>query len=279
MSHLIVGCGYLGRRVASRWLEQGQHVVALTRGRSDELRGAGIEPIVGDVLDPASLLRLPRASTLLYAVGLDRSSGKSFRDVCIGGLSNVLDHVPMPERFIYISSTSVYGQSNGEEVDETSSAEPVEENGAIIREAERMLERRAPGAVVLRFAGIYGPGRIIRRAAIEKGEPLIGNADKWLNLIHVEDGARAILAAEQNGKAGETYLVADGQPVQRRDFYTFMAEWLAAPPARFEPLPEGMPSPPHERGNRRISNRRMIEELGVELKFADYRSGLRAAIQ
>ena len=278
MSNLIIGCGYLGQRVAYLWMKQGQRVAALTRDRSDELRGLGIEPIVGDILDPASLSRLPRASTLLYAVGLDRSSGKSFRDVCLGGLSNVIENVPVPDRFIYISSTSVYGQSNGEDVDEDSLAEPVEENGAIIREAERMLESRVKGAIVLRFAGIYGPGRMIRRAAIEKGEPLLGNADKWLNLIHVEDGARAVLAAEKNGKAGETYLVADGHPARRRDFYTFMAELLAAPPARFEPLPNGMPSPPHERGNRRVSNRRMTEELGVELKFADYRSGLRGSI-
>ena len=160
---------------------------------------------------------------------MDRSSGRSFREVYLDGLRNVLDRLPKPSRFIYVSSTSVYGQSGGEEVDETSPTEPRDENGRIVLAAEQLLRSKLPDAIVLRFAGIYGPGRIIRRAAIERGEPLIGDADKWLNLIHVDDGALAILAAEEHGRAGKAaYLVADDEPVRRREFYTFMAELLKA---------------------------------------------------
>ena len=83
MTNLIFGCGYLGQRVANRWLEQGQAVSALTRQRDDALRQRGIEPIRGDVLDPASLRALPEASTVLYAIGMDRSAGRSFRDVYV----------------------------------------------------------------------------------------------------------------------------------------------------------------------------------------------------
>jgi nucleoside-diphosphate-sugar epimerase len=276
--NLVIGCGYLGRRVARHWQNQGKRVMALTRGRGNELRGLGIEPIIGDVLDEKSLASLPRAETILYAVALDRTSGRSFREVYLQGLQNVMRLAPPCRRFIYVSSISVYGQSNGEEVDEMSATEPKEENGRIIHEAEAKLNRGVPGAIILRFAGIYGPGRIIRRAAIERGEPLLGDADKWLNLIHVDDGAQAILAAETRGKAGEIYLIADDRPVRRREFYTFTAELLKAPTAVFAPRSTGDPCLPHNQTNRRIANRKMRQELGVNLQYADYRSGLPASI-
>jgi nucleoside-diphosphate-sugar epimerase len=272
--NLIIGCGYLGRRAARLWQDQGKRVVALTRGRGNELRGLGIEPIIGDVLDEKSLVSLPQTDTILYAVALDRTSGRSFREVYLEGLQNVVRRAPACRRFIYVSSISVYGQSNGEEVDEMSAAEPKEENGRIIHEAEAQLRCGVPGAIILRFAGIYGPGRIIRRAALERGEPLLGDADKWLNLIHVDDGAQAILAAEERGRPGEIYLISDSRPVRRREFYTFTAELLKAPTPVFAPLT----GTPHDETNRRIVNRKMRQELGVNLGHADYRSGLAASI-
>ena len=97
---LIVGCGYLGRRVARRWLAAGRRVAALTRGNADALAALGIEPIIGDVLDPDSLCHLPDAGTVLYAVGLDRTAGRSMRDVYVSGLANVLDRLAPTGRFI-----------------------------------------------------------------------------------------------------------------------------------------------------------------------------------
>ena len=88
---LIIGCGYLGRRVATRWAAAGRRVAALTRRNADTLRNLGVEPVVGDVLDPASLRRLPAAATVLHAVATDRASGRSMREVYVEGLRNVLD--------------------------------------------------------------------------------------------------------------------------------------------------------------------------------------------
>jgi nucleoside-diphosphate-sugar epimerase len=274
MTNLIFGCGYLGRRVAQLWLQQGQATAAITRGRGDQLRQLGVEPIAGDVRDSASLGALPEADTVLYAIGMDRSSGHSFHDVYVEGLRNALDALPACRRFIYVSSTSVYGQSHSEDVDESSPTEPREGNGQVVLEAERLLRHKLPGAIILRFAGIYGPNRGIRRASVEKGEALICDPDKWLNLIHVDDGARAVLAAAARGRKGETYLIADDCPVRRRDFYTCMAELLGAPPPRFElPSADAML---REGGNRRAVNRKMRTQLGVDLLYPDYRSGLRA---
>src|SRR3954471_11114093 len=169
-SHLILGCGYLGRVVGRRWLAAGHRVAALTRSPAAELRALGIEPVLGDVTDPA--LRLPAVDTVLYSVSLDRSSGRSMREVYVGGLANVLAALPEVRGFVYVSSTSVYGQTDGAWVDESSPTEPAEESGRVVLECERLLRERRPDAVCLRFAGIYGPGRVIRRAAVERGESL-----------------------------------------------------------------------------------------------------------
>ncbi|MBY0527139.1 MAG: SDR family oxidoreductase [Gemmataceae bacterium] len=286
MDKLIVGCGYLGRRVAKLWLEQGHRVFGTTRSerRAEELRQLGLEPIVCEVLKPETLKGLPPADTVLYCVGFDRSAGRSMYEVYVDGLRNFIgvhwvEEGP-PGQFIYVGSTSVYGQHQGEEVDEFAGISPDEEAGRVVVEVERLLrDEWLEGAIrILRFAGIYGPGRLIRRAAIEAGEPLIGDPDKWLNLIHVEDGAAAIVAAETSGSRLAIYNVSDGNPVRRRDFYTRMAQLLRSPEPRFV-LPEpGEPLPPHERANRRIVNRRMREELGVQLRYPSYEEGLAASL-
>src|SRR5262245_33646615 len=124
---LIIGCGYLGQRVAALWQAQGQRVIATTRKAISSPRG--LEPVICDVLDPSSLRGVPAAETVLYAVGFDRSSGASMRDVYVDGLANVLAQLPAPKRFIAVSSSSVYGQSDGCWVDETAATEPAEESG------------------------------------------------------------------------------------------------------------------------------------------------------
>jgi len=274
MSKLILGCGYLGRRVARAWLDQGQRVLAVSRrqDRCRELRALGIEPVLWDVTQPGPD-PLPQADTVLYAIGLDRSSGHTMREVYVQGLASVLEWLPVPERFLYISSTSVYGQCDGSWVDESSPTEPQEESGCIALEAEAVLRARLPNAVILRFAGIYGPGRMLRQQAIEAGQPIRGSGDRWLNLIHVDDGARAILCAEQYARPGAVYNVSDGHPVTRRDFFSHLAATLHAPPPHFL-APDSSPPPPHEKSQRRIANERIVRECHFKPAYQSYRTGL-----
>jgi nucleoside-diphosphate-sugar epimerase len=270
---LIIGCGYLGTQVAALWRAQGRRVFTTTRGETKQP-----DSIRCDVLQPASLRALPAVDAVLYAVGFDRGSGATMRDVYVTGLANVLDHLPAPGRFVHVSSSSVYGQTDGGWIDETAPTEPGEESGRIVLQAEDLLRSRLPDAVIMRFAGIYGPGRLLRRQRIEQGEPIVGDADKWLNLIHVEDGARMVAAAAERGRAGCIYNVCDDHPVRRRYFYAAMARLLRAPEPRFVAPPPDQPTPPHEKGNRRISNRRMKEELCVSLRYPNYDEGLRASV-
>jgi nucleoside-diphosphate-sugar epimerase len=272
--NLILGCGYLGRRVARRWIAAKRRVVALTRRNADALAALGVEPVTGDVLDPLSLWSLPEAATVLYAVGLDRTSGKSMREVYVGGLSHVLDTLWPCHRFVYVSSTSVYGQTGGELVTEDSPTEPADESGQIVLEAERLLRAKRPDAIVLRFAGIYGPDRLLRRTTqLQSGEPLSGDPERRLNLIHVDDGADAVLAAEARGAPGETYNIADDEPPTRREFYTRLAELVGPPP----PVFDNQSDP--KANNRRISNAKAKAALDWQPRYPNYREGLIAAVK
>ena len=124
---LIIGCGYLGQRLGARLVRDGGRVYGTVRspGRAEEIAGIGIEPVIADVLRPETLRRLPAAERVFYAVGFDRSAGAAMREVYVDGLQNVLDRLPISvRRFVYASSTGVYGQSGGEWVDEESPTAP-----------------------------------------------------------------------------------------------------------------------------------------------------------
>jgi nucleoside-diphosphate-sugar epimerase len=233
-----------------------------------------IWPLYCDVLRPETLVNLQPAGTVVWCVGYDRSSGDSMRHLYVNGLENVLNHLGdwPPFRFVFVSSSSVYGQTGGEWVDETSATEPLTEAGRLMLEAEQLLRSRQPQAVILRFAGIYGPGRLLRSEALLKGTPLVGDPDRWLNLIHVDDGAAAVIAAAERAPAGALINVADGNPAQRGDFFACLAELLGAPPPRF--ASESGPDP----ANRRIANHRMLELLHLSLAFPSYRTGLAGSL-
>jgi nucleoside-diphosphate-sugar epimerase len=306
MQAVILGCGYLGRRVAVLWRSQGHDVSALTRSSDHavRLRALGIEPLLGDVLDRASLQSLPSADVVLYAVGYDKQAGVAKREVYVQGLENVLREIaPRVGRFLYVSSTSVYGQDGGEWIDETSPSVPSTEDGQICLAAEQTVWRFFPldtpvessggtgspgapgpvpptanvsgrGAIVLRFSGIYGPGRLLRRIeSVRNREPIRANPDGFLNLIHVDDGARIVAAIAERGRLGATYLVTDNRPVRRREYYTLLAQLVGALPPIFQ-----ADAADAGRLNKRCSNARLRGELGDLFQFPTVEAGLPDAI-
>ena len=278
MRNLIVGCGYLGRRVADIWMQHGLHVAALTRSlaRGQELSVAGIEPCLGDVLRPDLLQALPEAHTVLYAVGYDRQASAGMREVYVAGLRNVLAQVAgRVERFLYVSSTSVYGQSQGEWVDEESACVPARENGRVCLDAEQVLSEfpQVP-SIVLRSAGLYGPGRLLSRLeSLRAGEPLPGNPQAWLNLIHVEDAARAAIACGGGPLSRGLYLLCDDRPVRRAEYYASLAALSGAPPPRYAEAAGEVADL-----NKRCSNQKLRRELGLELRYPSITEGLPASL-
>lgn len=281
MTKLVIGCGYLGHRVARTWLDQGEHVAVVTRGdeRARALRREGFFPLVADVSDPESVKSLPPAQTVLHAIGYDRSSGAPRRDVLVGGLQNVLEGLsPVLERLIFISSTGVMGSHDGDWVNEASCCNPQREAARCGLEAETVLRSHEMGqrAVILRLAGIYGPGRLPKLADVRGRRPVPAPDGAYLNLIHVDDAVEAILAAEKRATAGELYLISDGTPTTHRMFYSEMACQLHVGPLEFcAPVP-GSRGAAAASGNKRVSNQKMVEQLKVELRYPSYREGLQA---
>jgi nucleoside-diphosphate-sugar epimerase len=285
MSTLIVGCGYLGRRLGALLLQAGEVVSGTVRSpaRAEEIAVLGIEPVVADVLRPESLGRLPRADRVFYCVGFDRSAGAPMRAVYVDGLQHVLEALSLAVgRLVYAGSTGVYGQVGGEWVDEDSPTCPEHDSGRVSLEAEGRLRAwaapRAGSAVVLRFAGLYGPGRIVRRSILERGEPIPGDPEKFLNLIQIDDAARAAAAALEADSPGPTYLVGDDRPVTRREYYSVAARILEAPEPRFAPPRPGSPEAARDATNKRVSNLRLKRDLGLTLTYPDIATGLPAAL-
>lgn len=283
MTKLIFGCGYLGRRVAERWRALGHTVFAVTRSveHAQHFERDGLRPIIADVADPSSLVDLPAAETVLFAVGYDRAAGRPIDAVYVDGLRHVLDRLPAATgRVIYVSSTGVYGPTHGDVFNEDSPCQPQRDGGRACLAAERLLAAHplAGRSIVLRLAGIYGPGRIPLRAQIAAGEPLAVPVDGYLNLIHVDDAAETVLAAEQRATPPRTYVVSDGNPVIRRAYYEELAQLLSAPPPQFCPPVADSAALARSRVDKRVSNARMLRELDVRLEFPSYREGLAAIV-
>ncbi len=286
MSTLIIGCGYLGERVGALIHERGEPVWGLVRSapRAETIAKLGIEPLVGDVLKPETLLTLPSADRVFYAVGYDRAAGDPLAQVAVEGLRNLVRALPeSTSRLVLASTTGVYGQSNGEWIDEQSPAEPSGESGRVYLAAERVARdwgEQRPGSrvVVLRYAGLYGPGRVVRRGLIERGEPIPGDPDKFLNLIAIEDAATTALAALDARHPEPLYLVADDRPVGRREYYSLAAAILHAPEPRFVIPAADSPEAARDASNKRIRNSLIKRSLGVNPRFPDITTGLARAL-
>src|SRR5262249_8879337 len=120
------------------------------------------------------------------------------------------------------------------------------------------------------FAGIYGPGRLIGQTPLQAGTPLPGDPERWLNLIHVADGASAVLAADDRAGRGKVFNVVDDEPVRREEVYRFLAGQLGLLPPRFD-LQATDPT------NRRVRNAR-LKLLGWQPRYPTYREGLSASL-
>lgn len=287
MRVLIVGCGYVGLPLGAELARQGHEVFGLRRNpaAAPELKAAGLHPLFADVTKRDELKPLPCAFD--WVVNCTASGGggaADYREIYLAGNRNLLAWLGAapPEKFIYTSSTSVYAQNDGSLVTETSPTEPDATTARILVEAENLLlaamaERQFP-ALILRLAGIYGPGRGHWFKQLLRGEArLEGDGARFLNMIHREDVTGAIIAALHHGQPGEIYNAVDDAPVNQREFFAWLAAELE------QPMPPSVPAEAEvlrKRGvtNKRVSNARLKAELKYSLCFPDFRAGYAAEI-
>jgi nucleoside-diphosphate-sugar epimerase len=279
----IVGCGYVGRRVAALERAEGNRVHALARSSesAEHLLATNIEPILGNLDDPPSLENLPIRGDLVYYFAPPPSCGIS--DPRMESFLAALRPPQVAGRIVLISTSGVYGDCRGAWVDEAWTPNPTAERAKRRLAAEITLqgwsERSGVPVVILRVSGIYGPGRLPEER-LRKGLPVLHEEQApYSNRIHVQDLARVCVAAARHGRSRRIYNVTDDEPSTMTDYFYRVADLLglARPPAisleeaRRE-LSPGMISYLEE--SRRLKNLRMHEELGIGLLYPGLASGL-----
>lgn len=282
---LIVGCGYVGRRLARQMSAEGRAVAGLVRSDSSvaALRQDGVTAIQADLDSMAALPALPGAGAEIYYFAPPPGEGDS--DPRVERVLAALAGNP-PARIVYISTSGVYGDCAGAWVDESHPLKPGTPRARRRAAAEAALQAwsAATGVpvVILRVPGIYGPGKLPLER-LRKGLPLLREEDSpYTNRIHVDDLIAACRAAMIRGMPGAAYNVSDGQPSNMTDYFNRIADvtGLPRPPVvgreDIDALSPGMRAFMEE--SKRLDNRRMREELGVELHYGTLEAGLKASL-
>ena len=224
---------------------------------------------VVDVSKPiAAPVGWERSDIVVHCASSGRGGADAYRAVYRDGLENLRDAFS-PGRLIFTGSTSVYSQVDGGWVTEDSPAEPDRETGRVLLEAEKVALEA--GGVVARLAGIYGPGRsVLLKKFLEGSAVLEAGGNRWINQIHRDDGALALLRLAQHEEAAGIYNVCDDTPTTQREIYGWIADHLNRPLP-----PEGPADLNRKRGwtSKRISNAR-LRSLGWSPRYPGYRDAL-----
>lgn len=280
---LVVGFGDIAQRMvpqlAGRW-----RVYALARDpqRFPLLRALGATPVRGDLDRPETLA--PLAGLAHDVAHLAPPPERGARDTRTAHLIAALAKGgSLPQHFVYISTSGVYGDCGGALVAETRPLRPQTERARRRADAEHQLRvwgRRSGVRVsVLRVPGIYAADRL-PFARLTRGTPAL-NADEdvYVNHVHAEDLARIVVAALQRGAPGRMYNAADDAPIRMGDYFDLVAERFGLPrPPRVNRAAAQHLIAPHLLSfmseSRRLVNRRLKQELRVRLRFPTVREGI-----
>lgn len=283
---LIIGCGNVGLRVAAL-LRARHRVYALTRDaeRIPGLRRHGLTPLLGDLDRPETLTALAGLAHDVIHLAPPPAHGRV--DARTAHLIAALGRGrSLPQHFIYISTSGVYGDCNGALVDETSPLRPQTDRARRRADAEQRLRdwgaRTGVRVSILRVPGIYAADRL-PVARIERGTPALRpQDDAYVNHVHADDLAGMVVAALHRGQANRSYNASDDAPQKMGDYFDLVADRFRLPrPPRISRaeasavIPENLYSFMSE--SRRLGNRRIKQELRVRLRYPTVREGIAAA--
>ena len=285
---MIVGCGYVGLPLGAELVRLGHEVFGLRRSASaeNELKAAGIKPLVADITRPGELARLPRDfDWVVNCVSSTGGDAEDYRQVYLQGTRNLIEWLsaaPAEKIRLYQQHECLWpdrrlaGQGNQSDRTGGGNGESSPRNGKVAVGSGALIARFP--AVILRVAGIYGPDRGHWFKQFLKNEARIeGDGSRFLNMIHRDDLIGCIIAALKSGRPGEIYNAVDDEPVSQVNFF----QWLAATVGKYPPpsVPEN-PVENRKRGvtNKRVLNRRLKMELGYQFKYPNFRKGYSAEL-
>lgn len=270
---LIAGCGDLGTAVGQALAAIGCTVYGLRR-RPEPLP-APLRTLRGDLRQVETLPGLPSSVDVVYYIATpDRFDDDAYRAAYVDGLGNLLNALSgQPRRLVLVSSTAVYGQLSGEWVDENSPTIPASFSGQRMLESERLALSSGVPCVVVRFGGIYGPGRERMIRKVEAGEPCAANPPHYTNRIHRDDCVGALVHVANETVPTGVYLGTDDAPCTQCELMDWLAAQLKCP------QPERVTAPA---GGLRGSNKRCrndkLKSTGFELRYPTYRDGYSAML-
>jgi nucleoside-diphosphate-sugar epimerase len=222
---------------------------------------------------------------IVNTVSSTRGGSADYEQVYLQGTRHLIERFggTALRKYVHTGSTSVYGQTDGVEVDETSSTEPASATSRILVEVEQLLVESSDQcgfpAVLLRVAGIYGPGRGHLFLKYLRGEArLDGTGERLINMIHRDDLVEIIIGALERGRTGQVYNVADDEPVSQRVFFEWLSRELNKP---MPPAATEEERTHRKRGltQKKVSNRKLREEIGLSLRYPTFREGYQAEIR
>jgi len=284
-SVMIFGCGYVGTALAEVLATIGLRVGALTRNaeRAAALRKSGLAEVVQADLDGTDWQRKlsGRYDAVVNCVSSAGGGIDGYRKSYVEGQKRIIEWAETQKlrSYIYTSSTSVYPQDGGVEVDEGADTSEAGSAGQVLLESERLIESNADrfdSWAVLRLAGIYGPGRHFLLNQLKDGDGVIpGRGDYHMNMIHRDDIVTAMLATLRSGSPSGIYNICDDQPTTKEAVLLYLAQQLDLPLPRFDP--EDVSPRLKRRGGRMpdrlILNQKAKAELGWQPRYPTYREG------
>jgi nucleoside-diphosphate-sugar epimerase len=273
---VIAGCGDLGIETGLRFAAEGHRVVGLRR------RGELVPlPLVGRSVDLRHEVAPidPGTDVVVVALAAGSRDVDEYRATYVDGLRNVLDGIDASgsdARVIVVSSTAVYDVDDGSTVTEATPAVASTPTAGVLLETEALLRERAPGALLVRLSGVYGPGRERLIDQVRSGSArLAPGVSPHTNRIHRDDAAAALVHLATLDEPAPTYLVTDDEPARLDDVYAFLAAELGVPE-----LPRAEAAEASGRqgaGDKRLSNA-LLRSTGWAPRFPSFREGYRAVI-
>jgi len=284
-SVMIFGCGYVGTALAEALTTLGLRVGALTRNaeRAAALRKSGLAEVIEADLDGTDWQRKlsGRYDAVVNCVSSAGGGIDGYRKSYVEGQKRIIEWAETQKlrSYVYTSSTSVYPQDGGVEVDEGADTSEAGSTGQVLLESERLIESNADrfdSWAVLRLAGIYGPGRHFLLNQLKDGDGVIpGRGDYHMNMIHRDDIVTAMLATLRSGSPSGIYNICDDQPTTKEAVLLYLAQQLDLPLPRFDP--EDVSPRLKRRGGRMpdrlILNQKAKAELGWQPGYPTYREG------
>ncbi|MBT2502318.1 NAD-dependent epimerase/dehydratase family protein [Curtobacterium sp. ISL-83] len=275
MRIVIAGCGDLGIETGLRFAAAGHHVVGLRRRA--ELIPA---PITGRSIDLRREVPTidPDTAVVVVAFAAGSRDVDEYRATYVDGLRNVLDGIAASgsdPRVLVVSSTAVYDADDGSTVTEGTAARGGTPTADVLLEAEQLLRHRAPGAVLVRLSGIYGPGRERLIEQVRSGSARLApepDRSPHTNRIHRDDAAQALVHLATTPDPAPLYLGTDDEPARLDDVLRFLADALDVPvPAR------AAASGRQTGGDKRLSNA-LLRSTGWAPRYPTFREGYRAVL-